>query len=491
MKNKTTILRAAASAAPVAVAALLAAVGSSGTAVAAPRQSASATAAAQPNNAAAVAGPRQSSPKTAHAPYLPGTVLVGLRSTARPGLVQAMNASLGLRSEGAIGPGEEVVRLRSGVTVASAIARLRHAPGVAYAVPDYLAHVASASSRQWIPNDPGRSGRPRGWEAMQWNFLPADGISAPAGWANLRADGRPGGKGVVVAIVDTGVAYRRWHQFRRSPDFSRTRFVDPYDFVAHNKFPLDRSGHGTFVAGEVAESTNNHVGLTGIAYGATIMPVRVLDRNGFGTAANIARGIRYAVRHGAQVINLSIEFPPSITARQIPPVISALRYAHRHRVVVVAAAGNEYGGKVTYPAQTSGVIAVGATTADRCLASYSSAGPRVNLVAPGGGKDSANTGEPNCHPGHRLMDMFQLTFPDPGHPKKFGYPSGWFGTSSSSPEVAGVAALVIASGVVGRHPTPNQVLQRLESTAQPLGGSQPNPNYGWGLVDAGAATARR
>lgn len=494
MKDKTTILRVAAWAAPVAVTALLAAVGSSETAVAQPRQTASETAAAhrrQPASETAVAQQRESFSAAAKAPYVPGTVLIGYRRTAGPGLVQAMDAAMGLHSEGAVGPDEEVLRLPSGVTVADAIARLRRTPGVAYAVPDYLAQVAGASSRHWIPNDPGRSGRPRGWEAMQWNFLAADGINAPAGWANLRADKRPGGKGVVVAIVDTGVAYRRWHQYRRSPDFSPTRFVAPYDFVAHNRFPLDRAGHGTFVAGEVAESTNNHVGLTGIAYGATIMPVRVLDRNGFGTAANIALGIRYAVRHGAQVINLSIEFPPSITARQIPPVISALRYARKHRVVVVAAAGNEYGGKVTYPAEAPGVIAVGATTADRCLASYSSAGPRVNLVAPGGGKDSAKTGEANCHPGRQLLDMFQMTFPNPGRPKKFGYPSHWFGTSSSSPEVAGVAALVIASGVVGRHPTPDQVLQRLESTAQPLGGSQPNPNYGWGLVNAGAATTRR
>ena len=91
----------------------------------------------------------------------------------------------------------------------------------------------------------------------------------------------------------------------------------------------------------------------------------------------------------------------------------------------------------------------------------------------------------------RLTNIFQLTFPDPSRPWSFGYPSDWFGTSMASPEVAGVAALVIASGVVGHHPTPNQVLQRLESTARPLGGSQPNLNYGWGLVDAAAATARR
>jgi serine protease len=83
-----------------------------------------------------------------------------------------------------------------------------------------------------------------------------------------------------------------------------------------------------------------------------------------------------------------------------------------------------------------------------------------------------------------------MTFPKENFPQRFSYPSHWFGTSMASPEVAATAALVIASGVIGRHPTPEQVLQRLESTAQPLDGSQPNFDYGWGLVDAGAATAR-
>jgi serine protease len=471
VKPKTIILRAAAWATPAAVAALAAVVGSSGTAAARPSSSAPA-------------------PASTPAPYLPSTVVLSYRSSAKLGLVHAMANSMGLRSAGPVGPGEEVLRLPPGVTVPAAIARLRHTPGVAYAVPDYLAHTAGSSFRGWVPNDPGRAGRPKGWERMQWNFLPAAGIDAPAGWNNLRKQGHPGGKGVVVAIVDTGVAYRRWNKYRRSPDFTRTRFVHPHDFVANNRYPLDRVGHGTFVAGTIAESTNNKFGLTGIAYGASIMPVRALNRDGFGSASNIARGIRYAVRHGARVINLSIQFPPSVTGPQIPQIVSALHYAHRHRVVVVAAAGNESGTEVTYPARAPGVIAVGATTADRCLARYSNLGPRVDLVAPGGGRDSSHTGESNCHPSRKLPNIFQLTFPKEARPRRFGYPSHWFGTSMASPEVAGVAALVIASGVVGRHPTADQVLKRLETTAQPLGGSQPSNDYGWGLVDAGTATAR-
>ena len=194
---------------------------------------------------------------------------------------------------------------------------------------------------------------------------------------------------MVIAVLDTGVAYRNWHGFRKSPDFNGTHFVDPYDFVARNAFPLDREGHGTFVAGMIAEATNNRLGLTGLAYGAKIMPVRVLDADGNGDSQTIARGIRYAVKHGAQVINLSLEFDITVTASQIPNIITAINYAHRHGVVVVAAAGNDSSRQLAYPAAAPSVISVGATTLDRCLAGYSNIGAKLDLVAPGGGDDAA------------------------------------------------------------------------------------------------------
>ncbi len=279
------------------------------------------------------------------ADYVPGQVVVAYQ----PGPFPSVAADLANR-KGALAvassvpaPQTVVLTLPPGVSVTSAIARLRRKPGVSYAVPNFLAH---ADSLGWIPNDPGRSHQRRGWEKLQWNFLPGVGVDAPRAWANLRADHHPGGRGVTVAILDTGIAYRNWHQFRRSPDFNHTRFVDPHDFVAHNHYPLDREGHGTFVAGIVAESTNNGIGLTGLAYGASIMPVRVLDRNGTGDAATIADGVRYAVRHHAQVINLSLEFTPDVTADDIPDLIGAIRYAARHHVVVVGAAGNDYADEV-------------------------------------------------------------------------------------------------------------------------------------------------
>ncbi len=292
-----------------------------------------------------------------------------------------------------------------------------------------------------------------------------------------------------MAILDTGVAYRDWQAFVKSPDFTGTRFVAPYDFVANNRFPLDREGHGTFVAGLVAEATNNGSGLTGLAYGASIMPVRILDADGTGDAATISRGIRYAATHGAQVINLSLEFSLDVTPADIPDIMSAIRFAHRRGVVVVAASGNEGVDQVAYPARAPAVISVGATTRDRCLANYSNEGARLDLVAPGGGDDTSLLSDPSCHSSRTLPDISQLTLVDPSNPRRFGYPLGWYGTSMSSPHVAATAALVIASGVLGRHPTPDEVLARLETTAQPLGGSRPNKYYGWGLLDAGAATS--
>jgi serine protease len=383
-------------------------------------------------------------------------------------------------------PHSAVLKLRTGLSIGAAIARLRRTPGVAYAVPNYLAHADGAP---WIPDDTGRAHVSGGWQRLQWNFLPQVGIDAPQAWANLIADGRPGGRGVVIAVLDTGVAYRRWHKFRRSPDFAWTRFVAPYDFVAGNRYPLDREGHGTFITGTIAESTNNRFGLTGLAYGASIMPVRVLDRYGTGDAATIARGVRYAVRHHAAVINLSLEFTPDVSAADIPELISALRYAARHNVVVVGAAGNDYGDQVAYPARTASVISVGATTRDRCIAEYSNGGTRLDLVAPGGGPDKPELADPDCHPGRWLPPIYQMTFFSAHNPRRFGFPGGVEGTSMATPHVSAAAALVIASRVLGSHPSAEQVRVRLEQTAQPLGSGRPNLDYGWGLLDAGAATA--
>jgi serine protease len=218
------------------------------------------------------------------------------------------------------------------------------------------------------------------------------------------------------------------------------------------------------------------------------MPIRVLDAAGEGEASTIAEGVRYAVNHGAQVINLSLEFSSSVTASDIPELIDALRYADRHGVFVDAAAGNEAHEAIAYPARAPDVVAVGATTEHGCLADYSNDGSGLTLVAPGGGADANLAGDPNCHPEQPAgRDIFQVTFTG-SSVRRFGIPSGYEGTSMAAPHVAATAALVIASKVLGRHPTPAQITARLRATARKLGGGGDEALYGAGLLDAGAAT---
>jgi serine protease len=379
-----------------------------------------------------------------------------------------------------------VLRLGRGVSMRIELRRLRANRAVEWAVPDYVAHTGGPL----VPNDEGPGGHPKDWQQLQWNFSGPFGVDAPEAWTNLAVDGSPGGAGVTVAVLDTGVAYANRGPFRRSPDLSRYEFVKGWDFVGKDAFPNDRNGHGTFVASTIAEATNNLYGLTGLAYGTHLMPVRVLDSSGEGEASTIAEGVVFAVRHGAQVINLSLEFSPGVTASDIPELIEALRYAHRRGVLVVAAAGNEGHAAIAYPARAPYVISVGATTEHGCLAAYSNDGSGLTLVAPGGGPDANLPGDPNCRPEQPAGgDIYQVTF-DGSSPRLFGTPSGYEGTSMATPHVSATAALIIASRVLGRHPSPAALTARLRATARKLGGGGDERLYGAGLVNAAAATAR-
>jgi serine protease len=470
------------------------------------------------------AAPPASSSSAVSAPYAPGRVVVGYHrapSRSAEGIVARAADATGAPVP--VTPAVRVLELPRAANIPATVARLRRTPGVAWAAPDYLAHAtapsidaaaaasksgsartaaagselatpagsprAATATSEPFPNDPGLAKAPGGWQQLQWNFVGPFGVQAPQAWRNLIADHAGGGRGVIVAVLDTGVAYANRGPFRISPDFHSYQFVKGHDFIAHNPYPNDRNGHGTDVAGTIAEATNNRHGLTGLAYGVRIMPVRVLDSEGDGDASVIAKGVRFAVDHGARVINLSLEFPTGITASDIPELVSALRYANRHGVVVVGAAGNEAHAAAAYPARVSSVIAVGATTEHGCLASYSNYGAGVMLVAPGGGPDATLPGDPNCHPeAPPGQDIFQVTFTG-SSPRKFGIPGGYEGTSMATPHVAAAAALVIASGVLGRHPSPTRVLARLKATARALGWPGDRKLYGAGLLDAAAATA--
>ena len=373
--------------------------------------------------------------------------------------------------------------------VHAALEGLRSRADVAYAVPNFTAHIADAgSSPGFIPDDVGRGGV-AGWQSVQWDFDGPFGVNAPQAWQNAINAGRPGGKGVIIAVLDTGIAYATRRPFAISPDFQPSQFVRGWDFVDRDPYPFDRNGHGTHVAGTLAEATNNQVGLTGLAYGARLMPVRVLDAAGEGNATDIAAGVRFAVRHGAKLINMSLEFDQNVTAGDIPQLLDALRYARSRGVLVVAASGNEGRARVAYPARASSVLSVGATTEHGCLSEFSNGGNGLGLVAPGGGADAPLDGDPNCHPDADAgRNIFQVTLLGKS-PTRFGIPSSYEGTSMAVPHVTAAAALVIATGTAGANPSPAAIEHRLESTARDLGRPGYDQDYGWGLVDAAAATA--
>ncbi|MEA2484147.1 MAG: serine protease [Thermoleophilaceae bacterium] len=434
--------------------------------------------------AAAAASVLAAAPTASASDYVRGRVIVGYDY----GLTQGQRASVASAARVVGGSrlpaGAREVRTRPGETVKQAIKRLRRDPRVRYAVPNYIAHASG-----FIPNDPG-IGTPTHWQDLQWNFAGPYGVDAPDAWQQAIAAGAPGGRGVTVAVLDTGVAFENHGRYRRSPDLYATRFTKPYDFVGGDRHPNDANGHGTHVTSTIAEKTNNDIGLTGLAYGVEIMPVQVLDAQGEGDAGAIARAIRYAARNGAQVINMSLEFDPSITASQIPDIVSAVRYAHDKGVVVVGAAGNGTDSAVAYPARTSYVISVGGTTERGCQADYSNSGATLDVVAPGGGDDAALSDDPsdaaNCNPSVRGRPVYQLTL-TPHNVRSFGYPSIYEGTSMAAPHVSAIAALIIATGVIGKHPKPQAVEERLKATARDLGPPGFDHRYGYGLVNAYAA----
>ena len=349
-------------------------------------------------------------------------------------------------SAGAV-PRTKVMKVRD---VATAERALRKQPGVLSVTRNYVAHISG-----WVPSDPGNTATPGGWQTLQWNFLPEAGVNAPDAWVHLAQAGKPGGKGVIVAVLDTGVAYANRGRFRKSPDLNKNRFVRGWDFVNNDPYPNDDFGHGTHVASTIAEGTGNTVGVTGLAYGVKIMPVKVLDRAGEGDSQQIAEGIRFAADHGAQVINLSFEFPSDITRAQIPNILDAIRHARRKNVLVVGASGNAAAAAVAYPARSNDVLSVGATTQHGCQADYSNEGTDLDLVAPGGGADAALEGDPGCRPAEPAgLDIFQMTFTS--SPSRFGLPDGYIGTSMATPHVSATAALVIASGILGAAPDPGR-----------------------------------
>jgi len=291
------------------------------------------------------------------------------------------------------------------------------------------------------------------------------GVNPKKAWRQLKRLGRPGGQGVTVAVVDTGV--------NDSEAFRPGAIVDGWNYVNNSSSVDDTDGHGTFVAGLIA-------GTEGVAYGANIMPIQVMDGHGHGEIIDIADGIMYAADHNADIISLSLEIDSNTEPQGLLDISEAVRYAHQRGVLVVAAAGNHNSSQLPLPAASIDVLSVGATTAGGCRAAYSSRGPELDLMAPGGGQP-----EDGC-PSAISQNLYQLTAG-----VEEGSLPNMSGTSAAAPLVSGVAALLIASGRLGADPSPAAIQKRLQDTAYRPAGAGPNSSHGYGLVDASVALSSR
>ena len=328
---------------------------------------------------------------------------------------------------------------------------------VEYAELNYYAYAF------FVPDDP--------YYPYQWHLYETyAGINIEPAW-----DITTGDPNVIVAVLDTGVAYEDYTgRFGQAPDLANTNFVAGYNFVKDNEHANDDDGHGTHVTGTIAQSTNNNLGAAGIAFNCSIMPVKVLANRGpvsSGSHTDIASGIYFAADNGADVINMSLGGPSgSNTLRD------AVAYAYGEGVTIVCAAGNDGdGGPASYPAAYDEYcIAVGATRFAQTRADYSTTGSYLDLAAPGGDLSVDQNGDGYGD------GILQQTFGK--NPKDWGY---WFyiGTSMAAPHVSGIAALLISNGLTD----PDAVREALQNTAGDLGAPGWDEKYGWGLVDAYAA----
>jgi len=269
------------------------------------------------------------------------------------------------------------------------------------------------------------------------------------------------GSDIAIAIVDTGIDYNH-------PDLAANYLIGE-SFVDYTSDPMDDNGHGTHCAG-IAAALNNNIGVVGVAPDADLIAAKVLDQNGGAYLSWIADGINWAANNSADVISLSIGYDQHVQSWK-----DACDYAYYTKgCVVVAAAGNSgnppgRGDNVEYPARYASVIAVSATDSSDKRARWSSTGPDVELAAPG-------------------VDIYSTLWDD-----TYGYKSG---TSMSCPHVSGVAALVLAGDIDPAYDSDNdgvwdnnEVRSKMDDTAEDLGDPGKDKHYGYGLVDAEAATS--
>lgn len=266
-----------------------------------------------------------------------------------------------------------------------------------------------------------------------------------------------GSPSVIVAVIDTGVDYN--HEDLKNKMWTNTSGYFGYDFVNNDNDPMDDNSHGTQISGIIAAQNNNGVGITGIA-NVKIMAVKAVPNNGEGDVADLARGIIYAADNGARVANVSMGL-----AEDSQALDDAVTYAKSKNCLIVAATGNLYRSFIDNPARNPDVVGVGAIDESDLKTPYSNYGDGVSIVALGN-------------------RIYSTGWEVANNVNNYKYSNG---TSFSTPQVAGTAALIISKD---SSLTSDQVKKRLISSAKKvtaMGNTGYSIEYGYGKLDAYAA----
>ncbi len=337
--------------------------------------------------------------------YEPGTVLVKFRDPDWFGARVAVWADGAQIASEIPSLGVSRVKLAGYRSVPAALRYYRSLRSVEFAEPNY------ALKAFFVPND-----------TQFANQYAHSKIQSTSAW-NL-CQGSPS---VVIAIVDTGIDYTH-------PDLSG-KVVAGYDFVNNDSDPFDDNGHGTHCAGIAAAKTNNGLGVAGVGFNCSVMPVKVLNASGSGYLDAVANGVTYAVDHGAKVVSMSLGGSAGTATLQ-----QAVDYAWNNGVVVVAAAGNSSTTSPSYPAFYTNCIAVASTDANDLRSSFSNYGTWVDVAAPGSNILSTV-------PGNQYQS--------------------WNGTSMACPAVAGLAGLLYS--YLGSSTPSSTIRARIENNCDPVG----------------------
>jgi serine protease len=415
----------------------------------------------------------QSSPTVSG--HRPGEVIVAFREGADQRIEESAFRAVGVReARRGLGGRRYLVRLDPDRSVDRTVAELGRMAQVDYAEANGVMRMQQAAT--FTPNDR--------FYPLQWNLKM---LNAERTWGIQK-----GVRSVGVAVLDTGVAYEDYRDprtgklYRKGLDWGDLVFLPGRDVVNGDDHPNDDNYHGTSVAAVIAEATNNGIDFAGLAFGVSIMPVKVLDDTGEGDYFDVAEGINYAAsftqdgRRPVKVINLSLG-----SDGFSEDVKRAVDLAVRNGVLVVASSGNDGLGRVSFPATLPTVLAVGAVDAVKGRAPYSNWGPELDLVAPGGNcsRDDNVDGRPDCI----FTNFLDPQFSEAGDYTRF-CTCGIDGTSAAAPHVSATAALLFSQGF----DDPAAVRAALEQTAERLGGAPAdgrNDQFGHGLIRPPAALA--